>query len=218
MSFYKELDNLSLEELIEKFDSKITSNKENAYLYYPEVAYLIRRKGMNGIEFLKNNLKNRSAIKVGAALLGLTYPKCEDEYLKQQLLCYLGDKRSFVVQCAVKGLEALEVKNAFEYVLPLLSHHSPYVVANTLSFISKLYPEVALPFLINSISHKHYIVRETTADEMGELYQKEAIPYLEKLLADPHHDVREAAKTAIAFINGTFLDFLKENNKNSYYT
>lgn len=52
MGLYKELDNLNLEELINRWHEPSPDGEEYAASYHSEVAFLIRNQGEAGIAFL----------------------------------------------------------------------------------------------------------------------------------------------------------------------
>jgi len=204
MSFYHELDNLNLEDLINRF--RMTFNEarkhgsyseEEEELYYAEVARMIRLQGEGGIKFLKSEVCNEDTVRLRAVLSALVWPKLDDPSLPKLFLSYLTDQRPMIVAEAVDGLSGQEVTEAIDRVLQLLNHNSPYVRSSILRYIRRLYPDKSFPFLVTALKDPHHIVRDNAIDELDYLGNQEAIPYLSPLLNDPHPDVRQAARTVI---------------------
>ena len=200
MSFYPELDHLTLQELIAHFQSSPLEGEEYADVYYQEVANLIGVKGEAGIAFLWREIEKADTARLRGILFALTEARLDNPEFRDLLRSYLQDERPMVVMEAVDSLRMLGDKDAVEQVLALLQHPSPYVRGSVLRYMRFLYPNKALPVLIEALKDPDYIVRENAADELGELYEVEAIPYLRLLLTDSEADVREAAQTAIAML------------------
>lgn len=200
MTFYPELDQLNLEELIARFEIPPPEGEEYADAYYLEVASLIGQKGEQGVAFLVEQLGKADTARLRAILSALTGAGLETPLTAEQLFSYLEDERPEIVAEAVDGLRRQCKKEGTGRVLGLLQHPSPYVRGSVLRFMSQLHPDSALTLLINALKDKHFIVRENAADEMGELGKPEALPHLRSLLTDPNVDVRQAAQTAIEIL------------------
>lgn len=197
MSFYPELDHLTLKELIARFRGLPLEGEEYAVVYYQEVANLIRMKGEAGIAFLQQEITKADSPRLQAILFALTAARFYTPEFRELLLSYLQDERPMIVMEAVDSLRLFGEKNVLDRVFPLLKHPSSYVRGSALRFMRCLYPNKALSLLIEALNDPDPIVRENAADELSELYQIEAIPYLRPLLTDSHPDVQEAAQTAI---------------------
>lgn len=197
MSFYPEIDNCTLEELINWFCQKPIDGKRYANVYYQEVAYFIRQKGIEGIHFLKNFVRKANIAQLQGIIFALTNPKLNDPDLKDLLLKYINHRSPIVIAQVIDGLASQEEKDILEKIMLLLTHSSPYVRGSSLRFIRKLFPNEALPLLLEALQDKHFIVRENAVDELGDLKDKRALPYLYPLLEDPHVHVRQAAKSSI---------------------
>lgn len=206
MSFYPELDHLSLQELITHFQSPPLEGEEYADVYYQEVANLIGAKGEVGIAFLRREIKEADTARLRGILFALTEARLDAPEFRDLLRSYLQDERPMIVMEAVDSLRILDDKDAVEQVRRLLQHPSPVVRGSVLRYMRCLYPNKALPLLIEALKDPDYIVRENAADELGELYQVEAIPYLRPLLTDSEADVRQAARTAIAMLEESESD------------
>lgn len=196
MSFYPELDHLSLKELIEYFQ-ELPSEGEDRATYYIEIALLIKKQGENGIKYLHKEADFASEEQLRGILFALTEPPANREKLRQMLFKYLDDQRPMIVAEAIDGLRKLEEKNVAHKVLAMLKHSSPYVRGSVLRFMARLHPNEAIPLLLDQLKDPHFIVRENIADELGDLGIPSVIPYLQPLLSDPHPDVQQAAQTAI---------------------
>jgi len=197
MSFYPEIENCTLEELILWFYKEPIDGKKYADVYYQEVAYNIRLKGTEGVNFLKNFTRKANRSQLRGIIFALTNPKLNDVDLRDLLLKYMRHKSSTIVAQAIDGLAAQEEKDVLEKILPFLTHSSPYVRGSVLRFVRLLYPDRALPILLESLQDKYFIVRENVADELGKLKSLKALPYLYELLKDSHPHVRQAAKSSI---------------------
>jgi HEAT repeat protein len=208
MSFYPELDHLTLQELIVHFQDSPLEGEEYADVYYQEVANLIGAQGDTGIAFLQGEIKKADAVRLQAILFALTEAQLDNPEFRDLLRSYLQDERPMIVMEAVDSLRMLGDKDSLEQVLAILQHPSPYVRGSVLRYMRWLYPNKALPLLIEALKDPDYIVRENAADELGELYEGEAIPYLRPLLADSHVDVREAAQTAITMLEESESDII----------
>ena len=200
MSFYSELEHLSLSELIARFHGAPLEGEEYAYTTYSEVALLIRESGSAGVEFLWKEAKKADTTRLRAILLALTQPPLEEPAIKKWLLSLLQDKRPLIVAEAIDSLTRQAEADTLQQVLPLLKHASPYVTGSVLRFMSEFYPERAIPLLIEALNDAHFIVRENAADELGELEAVDALPFLRAKLEDPHPHVRQAAETAIEML------------------
>ncbi|OUL36181.1 hypothetical protein BV372_08210 [Nostoc sp. T09] len=201
LSFYPELDNLNLEDLVQRFHLPPPEG-EDAGTYYQEIAHLIKSHGQAGKDLLIKEIQNANTPQLQAILFALTetplaHPFAEPD-LFRLVVSYLKDERPLIVMEAIDGLSRLGCIGPKKDILELLEHPSPYVRSSVLRFMRRLYPEEAFPLLIEKIYDPDYIVRESAADELGELDDIQAIPYLQQLVInDEHPDVRQAAKTSI---------------------
>ncbi len=195
MSIYPELDNLNLDELINRWHESPIDGEEYASSYYSEVAFLIRNLGETGITFLLNEINLADTERLAAILFFL--PPLKHPTLRNILLQHLHDPRPSIVAGAIDGLRIQGEGEATEEVLGLLTHQSPYVRGSVLRYISDLNPKKAHHLLLQALQDPHYIVRENAIDELEKLGLVDAIEYIKPLLADPHPDVQQASATAI---------------------
>lgn len=200
MSFYPQLDNLTLQELILHFQSSPFEGEEYGDIYYQEVVILIGKKGEDGVAFLQGEIEKADTPRLRGILFALTEARLNKPEFRELLLSYLQDERPMIVMEAVDSLRVLGEKDAVDQVFALLQHPSPYVRGGVLRFMRSLYPNQALPLLIEALKDPDFIVRENAADELGELSEVEAIPYLRQLLRDSHPHVVQAAQTAIEIL------------------
>jgi len=196
MSFYAELDQANLTELMAYFQQP-PPDGEDGYSYYVEVATLIGQQGEAGIAFLKRQRWQIDQDKLRAIIFALSYASSPTPDLLSWLVDLLKNQHANVVAEAIDGLTHLKAKEVAGQVLPLYHHDSPYVKGSVLRFMGRLQPDKALPILIEALHDPHFIVRENAVDELGEYHQEDIITCLRPLLADPHPDVRQATKTAI---------------------
>ncbi len=196
MSFYPELDHLTLKELIECFQGQPFEG-EDPSIYYLELTILIKNQGDAGIDYLYRAIDKADVQRVRGIIFALTDSSLEREKLLSLLLKYLENQHSLISAEAIDGLRRLEEKNAINQVLAMLGHSSPYIRGSVLRFVAKLHPDKALPILLDKLKDPHYIVRENAVDELDELGIPSLVTYLEPLLLDNHPDVKQAAQTAI---------------------
>jgi HEAT repeat protein len=196
MSFYPELDNLTLKELIGYFKGQ-PFEREDPSTYYLEVAILIKNQGNAGIDYLYRVIEEADAERLRGIIFALTESSLEREKLLPLLFKYLEHQHPLIVAEAIDGLCKLEDKNAINQVLVMLEHSSPYVRGSALRFVARLHPDKALPLLLDKLKDPHFIVRENAIDELDELGLPSVIPYLQPLLFDAHPHVQQAAQTAI---------------------
>lgn len=200
MSLYRELEQLNLAALIDRFHRPAPEGEEYAAVYYEEVASLIRRQGPEGVDFLWAEMNMADVPRLRAILFALTEPAKKDPRLQKSLLSYLKHEEPSIVAQAVDGLARVRAKDALDTVWRLRDHPSPYVRGAVLRFLRQTDPDRALPALLEALKDPDFIVRENAADELGELHAVEAISDLRLAERDPHPDVREAARTAIEIL------------------
>lgn len=201
MSFYPELEELSLEDLINRFRAPL-GNVHSIYheevpTYYAEVARMIRLQGEDGVRFLRDEVRNADTERLRAILSALAWPKLDDPTLPDVFLSHLNDQRPIIIAETIDGLSGQEVKEAVDRVLQLLNHSSPYVRGSVLRYMRRLYPDKSFQLLVTALKDPHHIVRDNAIDELDYLGDPEALPYLYPLLKDSHPDTRQAAQTAI---------------------
>jgi HEAT repeat protein len=200
MSFYPELDRLSLAELVDRWNDELPQAYEDANLYYDELANLSVGKGKAGRDYLGDYLASAMSHELGSARLGAALcfvPSPEDALPLGELLQYLHSSDAHVVSRTVWGLTQQREKDAIEEVLLLKSHPFPQVRGSVLEFLSKLYPELAKPFLLEALHDSSHIVRASAIDELDYLEAVESVADIKWLLTDSHPFVRQAAQTAV---------------------
>jgi hypothetical protein len=197
MGLYPELEDLSLDELIERFHRSPLDGPEYSRAYYDEVAVLIAQQGDAGPSFLRGEIGRADADRLGAIFLALTFDGQNGSGLQEVLLSHLQHSDPYVIASAVRGLAALGAKQATDAVLSLQEHRSPFVRGSILEFLSRTDPESALPALLKALNDPDHIVRETAVDEIDDIGAIEALPAIRPLLADPHPSVRQATQGAI---------------------
>ncbi len=205
MSFYPELDSLSLKELIDRFSGPSLGGPEYAAVYYQEVALLIAQQETDSADYLLGVLEdsNLDTDRLRSALMALTqlqpeHSPMEQRTLRQLLSQYLYDQRPLIVAEAVDGLWRQNIKDVRDAALRLQAHPPPYVCGSVLRYISHLYPSEAMPLLVDALHDDSSIVRENAVDELDWLGAANALCALRPLTGDPDPHVRQAAETAIA--------------------
>jgi len=206
MSFYPELDNVSLHALLRLFGEPAPDGAEYAASYYEEVTTEISQHRPEGLDWLLDALgyfpyANEDGVRTRAILLAVTQTdltgadRFRVEYLLPQ---YLHDPRPLVVAEAIDGLWRQNIPLALAKVLALQGDASPDIRASALRYLSHIYPDEARQCLLIALNDKDPIVRETAIDELDWLGDAEAVPSISSLLEDPNPDVHEAAETAVA--------------------
>ncbi len=199
MSFYPELENLNVEELLALFWQS-PLEEEDPFLYYSEVANTIARKYKEGIILLSEQIEKADTPRLIGIIFALTQEPQNNSNLHNLLCGYLNDERPMVVAETIDALRRLEEKDSINKILTLQNHPSPYVRGSVLRYVARLYPEKAMSLLIQALNDTDFLVRENAADELGELGVVTVIPLLHPLLTDSSQDVREAAQTAIEML------------------
>lgn len=199
MSFYPELDGLSLTELLKRFRG-VPPPGEQPSLWYQEVCARISEFGPEGLEILTRELETSDESRLRGLLFALGRSRVEDPMLRSRLRSYLADERPMVIAEAIDALHGQQAVTELPVVLALRGHASPYVRGAVLRFARYASPETARSLLIEALNDPEYIVRENALDELGELGAVDSIPHLYPALADSHPDVRQAAETAIAML------------------
>jgi len=206
MSFYPELDNVSLHALLRLFGEPAPDGAEYAASYYEEVATEISQHRPEGMSWLLDALAthpypDEDGVRTRAILLAVTQAEITgtDRFMVEYLLPqYLHDPRPLVVAEAIDGLWRQNIPLALAKVLALQGDASPDIRASALRYLSHIYPDEARQRLLSALDDKDPIVRETAIDELDWLEEAEAAPSISSLLEDPNPAVREAAKTAVA--------------------
>ena len=198
MSFYPELDSLSLEELKKRFAEDAPEVSDYAVIYYTEVATLIAST-KEGITFLRNFIPKSNTDQLRAILFALANIKMNPE-INQVFIEHLQHPDPLVISEAIDSLRRVESLAVKQQIIDLLQHNSPYVGGSVLRYMSAIYPDEAYPLLVESLKSTESIIRQNAADELGELHRPDAIPMLVPLLEDPQAEVKQAAETAIEML------------------
>lgn len=194
-----ELDELSLEDLIQRF--RAPAAEPDDALYYGELAVRIQAFGEPGLEFL---VAERPAIehdedRLRALILGLTYERRDDPTVSGLLLAYVEDSRPLVVMDAIDALRYWRVQDAWEQVNALAQHPSPYVRGGVARYMAGLFPNETetRELLLASLRDESFIVRESAVDAIDDEDIADLLPDVRPLLEDPHPHVRGAARWAL---------------------
>lgn len=192
------LDNLSLDELIQRFRAP-APDAEGAALYFGELAIRIQRFGEPGLRFLldEHPAIKRDEERLRALLLGLTYERRDDAAVREILLGYLDDARPLIIMDAIDGLRYWRISTARDRVEKLSRHPSPYVRGGMVRYMASLFPTEAKELLLTALHDEHYIVRESAVDAIDDEGIEELLPAVRPLLEEAHPDVRGAARWAL---------------------
>lgn len=203
MSYYSELKDLTLEELVTRFHGPSIDQD-----FYSEVAFQIRAKGKAGNDILWKEFDfSLDEERLGAIIFALSYPANDAKNVpiddstntefRDRLLTLLHDNRPSICAGAIDALTRLDEMSSIDAVLELYQSPSPLVRGAVLRYVARLHPKLAKQYLLESLQDPNYIVRENAIDELDDLDATEAIPYIQPLLMDEHPHVRQAARTAI---------------------
>ncbi len=206
MSWYPELDSLSLSELEARFRAPPPDDPEDADYYqiwYDEVAIAIReRDPEEGARFLRGEVASADPERLTAILLAITWFHERDRGNADLLIEGLEDPNEHVVARSIDGLSWLGDCAGTEQVLALGADPRPWVRGAVLRFASRVVPDRAPALLLDALRDPHYIVRENAIDELDELGYTPALARIEALCADPDPHVRQAALSAIPNLGG----------------
>lgn len=199
MSIYPEHDNLTLDELIERFRGD-PPEPEYAAEYFMDIGYRIGKHDERGVAFL---LDERARVEHEESLLrgvlcGLSCERIRYPDVRPVFYGYLSDARDVIMVDAIAGLGLYGDKRALSAVIALRGHPSGMVRGAVLRYLQDCYSKDAVPAALAALNDPHPVVRESAIDVLDELLV--AGHYLDRIrpfLEDPDKDVRAAAAWAI---------------------
>jgi len=207
VSWYPELDSLSLTELKARFRAPPPEDPEDADYYqiwYDEVAIAIRKRDPEeGARFLRGEVAGADPERLTTILLAITWFHERDRGNADLLIACLEHPDEHVVARAIDGLSWLGGCGLTDRILALIADPRPWVRGAVLRFARRVVPDRAPALLLGALTDPHYVVRENAIDELEDLVYKPALARVEALCADPHPHVRQAALGAIANLGGT---------------
>lgn len=229
-SFYPELDNLNLGQLIERFHGPNVPDGE--FIYYDEIAYRIRKQGKLGNKFLLKALKEvdeNDAERLRALSLALSFRTSEREniqplsrhfrsWFQEQLFHYLDDDRPLIIGESVMDL--CDTKKAWAPVERLRKHATEHVRWRVIYCLGSLNLKRAVPILLEALTDISVWVREEALDQLFGLRDgkiiRQVLPSIYPLLSDPEPRVSESAKATIENLEGWLkeLEWYQENGIN----
>jgi hypothetical protein len=199
MGFYPELDNITLDELIERFRA---AQPDPVYAagWFTEIGFQIGKHGEQGIAFL---LEERPHVesdedRLRGVLLGLSCERIHYSHVRPIFYAYLSDPRDMIVLDAIEGLGFSRDKRALSAVVALRAHPSGFVRGAVLRYFQHCYPKDAVPAALAALDDPAPVVRSSAIDVLDELLV--AVLYLDRIrpfLKDPDKNVRGAAAWAI---------------------
>ncbi len=192
MSYYPELDALSLSQLKKEWESQPIEGTEYALSFYDEIAFILVQKfDQEGISFLLEQLDIASVEQLASILRFLPLPVGLVE-------SYLSNSSPLIISRAIEQLGERNEKKFIDDILQLYQHKDSWVRSSVLRAMSQLNPDEAVALLIEALHDSSPLVRQSAIDELDELEATDAVPDISKLLGDPDEDVRIAAKTALS--------------------
>jgi HEAT repeat protein len=208
MTYYSDLDGLSLSELAERFYLPPPAPEDVEAGYYDEIAFRIQQHGTAGFAFLMGELPRVSddTPRVQALLTGLWWlsPQTKGKGAYELFLPYLRDPRPLVVATAIEGVRLLDLHVAHDAVLATLAAHTHvqtdafrYVRCSALKYMSDLYPNEALPLLLATLHDSEPWMRACALDAIDDFAVMAALPAARSLLGDPDVSVRRVAETTV---------------------
>ena len=200
MSFYPELDELTLQQLTARFEAEAPEGE--GALYHDELGRAIAAQGAVGVAYLWERRTLVDAERVRAIIAGLS---ASGEASRPQLLAWLheqlGANDPRVVAEAIDGLKNLGDAELAGPILALTAHTSEQVRGAVLRFARVVTPDRALSPLVAALKDPHPIVREGAADELGELGDRRARSALALARDDVREQVRQAIESALELLD-----------------
>jgi HEAT repeat protein len=171
------------------------------------VAARIGEHGNDGMRFLMDQAGSveDDEPRLRAVMLGLTMARVDDPWVERFLLAHLGDRRPAVVMAVIDDLTALDALAAYDRVLALAGHRSPYVRGAVLRYLGTLFPDEARTLLLAGLRDRHFVVRESAIDALDEMEAVDAVDAIRPMLNDPHPHVRQAAEWAVHHLSDGVL-------------
>jgi hypothetical protein len=202
MTYYPELDGLSLHELEERFYLPPPEPEDVEAGYYDEIAFRIQQHDTAGFAFLLRELPRVSGDtpRLRALLTGLWWLPPQTPGAHELFLPYLGDPRPFIAATAIAGMRHLGLREAHDAVLGSLASHtdaSGYVRCAALAYVSELHPGEAPPLLLAALADSNPRIRECALDAIDDFAVMEALPAARSLVGDPDPTVRRVAEATV---------------------
>jgi hypothetical protein len=202
VSFMPELDNLTLDQLIERFRGACPDGAEYAVTYYMEVGNRIALTGDAGLAALRTEVARveDDTARLRGVLTGLLWtPRARYPEIRGLIYSHLHDSRDTIVCGAIWALGDFEDQAARDTVLAYRNHTSGSLRGAALYYLQHSFPDEAVPAALAALDDEHFVVRETAIDVLDELgVAGEYLDRIRPLLKDPHEHVRQAAEWAIS--------------------
>ncbi len=205
MSYFPELDALSLEQLSKLFDTEgVVQGFPSSCdpLWLPEIAAKIAGFGEAGLAYLLDRAKSANSCQARAIAMGTAFASPQSIALHEveiadALRTWLRRDDPQLAAEAIDNAWHLGLKEFLNDVLPLVKSEHPFLANSAVRYIARVHPERALPILLDKLRSAEAVVRENAIDELDRLGCCKAVPDIRNLLQDEDADVREAAQTAI---------------------
>ena len=206
MSFARELNGLSIEDLIERFEARPRAWDGSAVLYYDEVADRLIAAGSEGRAAVLAHLDDSFLPRQQAAVAALAVAPGVEDALLDKIVELLESPTPELVMTAIDALRHLGQTGFVDRVVAKKEHPSPLVRAAILRYLAEVEPSRAATIALERLDDPEQIVRQQAADVLGDLRVGSASERLERLVDDPHPHVRQAAATALERLHESSAD------------
>lgn len=197
MSLYPELDDLSTDELVAAFWGRPPAGeRDEPFLYYPDVAVRIAAAGPEGLRCLEAALADEDPFRVYASMLSLGSAPNAVEY-EPTMGALLSDSRPLVVSTAIDFLTGQRRDEYLDKVAALVAHPEVAILTSALSYLAIVHPTIAERWLRPALQHPNPLVRWHGCDGFETMNRRSDVGLIETLLRDPDEDVRKKAAQTV---------------------
>lgn len=199
MAVYRELLELSLPQLIDRFWEDSPDGSRYAYGYYSEVAEQIQARGSDGLTFLLTVAHGVETDRRRAILSALADSARQHALSRTLLLDSLSDSRPLVVADAIDALAQAGDEQSSAAIYQRRDHRSPYVRAAVVRYAGRVFPSATetSDLVDTALQDAHHVVRSSAIDALADAGDVDRVAGLRSMIDDPHPHVREAAQQAI---------------------
>jgi HEAT repeat protein len=191
-----ELERESTETLARLMRRPLTPEELDAFDHH-DVAWILSKRGLEGLEILVGQLGARDEAILRAAIFGVTASPGGAVVYYERIVELCDDERPGVVTEAVYGFAHARVRHARAKIDELSKHPAGSVRGAVIHYVARTDPRRGYARALEAIRDPEPIVRECAADALDDLGRPEAIPALKALVDDSTSSVRQAARTAI---------------------
>jgi len=196
MSFYKEMDGASFDQLLQWWNAvNLPAWVDSRALFLDEVAYALTKCGADGVRFLKSYGRDADIEKRMSAVWFLADKKFVDDEVLQYLTEALGSDDSRLQLAVLLGYVRIgQFPLPRDEVEKLMKHTDNRLAAQAMVYLSHAYPLETVEILKRGLSSPNPSQRWCACDEIGDRNIVELKAEVAGLLHDPDEEVREWAK------------------------